>query len=73
MGVSKTSDQFQIKIKIPNASQEPPAPTKAPNHDLKDMDVLCFFKVKIESQNLEHGLSKTNQHIQIKIKVPNLC
>ena len=50
MGVSKTSDQIQIKIKIPNPSQEPPASSKAPNQDLKDMDVLCTFKMKIESQ-----------------------
>ena len=34
-----------------NPSQEPPAPIKAPNMDLKDMDVLCTFKIKIESQN----------------------
>ena len=39
MVVSKTSDHIHIKIKIPNPSQEPPAPSKAPNEDLKDMDV----------------------------------
>ena len=55
MGISKTSDHIQIKIKMPNPSQEPPAPGKAPNQDIKDMDVLCTFKIKIESQNLEHG------------------
>ena len=55
MGVSKTSDHIQIKIKMPNPSQEPPASSKAPNEDLKDMDVLCTFKIKIESQNLDHG------------------
>ena len=49
MGVSKTSDHIQIKIKIPNPSQEPPASSKALNEDLKDMDVLCTFKIKIES------------------------
>ena len=52
-GVSKTSDPIQNKIKMPNPSQEPPAPT---NQDLKDMDILCTFKMKIESQNLEFGL-----------------
>ena len=52
MGVSKTSDHIQIKIKMPNPSQEPPASSKAQNEDLKDMDVLCTFKIKIES----HGL-----------------
>ena len=27
--------------------------TKAPNQDIKDMDVLCTLKIKIESQNSE--------------------
>ena len=49
---------LQIKIKIPNFSQEPPASSKAPNEDLKDMDVLCTFKIKIESQILDHGCVK---------------
>ena len=49
MGVSETSDHIQINIKMPNPSQEPPASSKAPNEDLKDMDVLCTFKIKIES------------------------
>ena len=53
MGVSKISDHIKIKIKMPNPSQEPPASSKAPNEDLKDMDVLCAFKIKMESQNLE--------------------
>ena len=54
MSLSKTSDHIQIKIKMPNPSQEPPASSKAPGQDLKDMDVLCTFKIKIESQNLDH-------------------
>ena len=49
MGVSKIRDHTQIKIKMPNTSQDPPASSKAPNEDLKDMDVLCNFKIKIES------------------------
>ena len=52
MGVSKTSDHIQIKIKMPNPSQEPPASSKAPNQELKDMDVLCTFKIKINSNSL---------------------
>ena len=48
MGISKISDHIKIKIKMPNPSQEPPASSKAPNEDLKDMDVLCTFKIKIE-------------------------
>ena len=43
---------------MPNPSQEPPASSKAPNEDLKDMDVLCTFKIKIESQNSEHRCIK---------------
>ena len=54
MGVSKTIDPIQIKIKMPNPSQEPPASFKAPNEDLKDMDVLCTFTIKIESQNTKN-------------------
>ena len=51
-------DHIQTKIKMQNPSQESPAPIKAPNQDLKDMDVLCTFKVKIESQNSKHGCIK---------------
>ena len=53
MGVSKTNEHIQIKIKMPNAGQEPLASTKAPNQDLMDLDVLCTFynKNKIDSQN----------------------
>ena len=58
MGVPKTSDHIQINIRMPNPSQEPPASSKAPDQDLKDMDVLCTFKIKIESQNSEYGCTK---------------
>ena len=54
-----------------NPSQEHPASSKAPNDDLKDMNVLCTFKIKIENQTFEQGLSKTNDYIQIRIKIPN--
>ena len=49
--VSQTSDHIQIKIKMPNPSQEPQVSSKAPKEDLKDMGVLSTFKIKIESQN----------------------
>ena len=55
MGVPKTSDYIHIKIKIPNPSQEPPVSLKDPSDDLKDMDVLCTFKIRIESHNSDHG------------------
>ena len=54
MVVLKTSDHIQIKIKMPNPSQEPAASSKALDEDLRDMDVLCTFKIKIESQNFYH-------------------
>ena len=54
MGVSKTNDYILIMIKIPNPSLENPASPKTQNEDIKDMDVLCTFKIKIDSQNLEH-------------------
>ena len=58
MGIIKTSDHIPVKIKLPNPSQEPPASSKTPNQDLKDMGVLCTSKTKIESQNLDHGYVK---------------
>ena len=30
------------------------ASPKTPNKDMKDMDVLCTFTMKIKTQNLEH-------------------
>ena len=72
MGVSKTNDHIQIKIKIPNPSQEPGASSKTPNQDMKDMDVLWTFIVKREIQKKQNmGVWKTVDHIQIKIKTPN--
>ena len=57
-GVPKTINNIQIKIKTPNPSQEPPASSKALNEDLRDMDVLCTLKIKIKSQNSDHGYIK---------------
>ena len=58
MGVPNTSDHNQIKINISNLSQEPPVSIKAPNQELKHMDVLCTFKIRIEGKNLEKGCIK---------------
>ena len=58
MGISKTSDHIQIKIKVSNPSQEPPVSSKATYEDLKEMDFLCTFKIKIERQNSDHGYIK---------------
>ena len=58
MGELKTSDHIQINIEIPNPSQEAPASSKAPNQDLKDMNVLWTFNTKIEGQNSEYECIK---------------
>ena len=58
MGISKTTDYIQIKIKMANPSQDPPASSKAPNQDSKDMDVICAFKIKIE-QKFETWVDQT--------------
>ena len=58
MVVSKFSEYIQIMIKMPNPSHDPPASSKAPNVDLKDMDVLFTFEIKIESQNYDDLYNK---------------
>ena len=58
---------------MPNPSQDPPAFSKVPNQDFKDMDVLGALKIKIEDEIWNMGLPKTSDHIQIKIKMPNSC
>ena len=58
MRVQKTSDHVKIKINMLNPSQKLPVSLKAPNEDLKDIDVLCNFKINIESNKLDHGYIK---------------
>ena len=58
MGIAMTSDYISIKVKMLKPSQEPPTSSKATNQDLKDMDVFCTLKIKIESKKLEHGYIK---------------
>ena len=58
VGESKISYHIQMKIKMLNPSQEPSASSKAPNRNFKNMDVLCPFKFKIETQILDHGCIK---------------
>ena len=50
-----------------NTSQEPPASSKAPIQDFKDMDVLCTLNTKIDFQNLEQGCIK-DQWPSVKAK-----
>ena len=78
MDVSKTNDHIQIMDKMPNPSQELPASSKALNEDLKDLDVLCTFKIKIESQNSDHEYIKDhwqyqNQDQDAKLQSGNSC
>ena len=47
--------QRTLTISKPSLGCQTPVTSKAPNQDLKDMDVLCTFKLKMESQNLDHG------------------
>ena len=47
-----------MTINMSNPSQEALVSFKAPNEDLKDMDFLGTFKIKIESQNSDHGSIK---------------
>ena len=58
MGISKTSDDIQIKIKMPNPSRTLSASSKSPNRDFKDIVVLGASKIKIEGKNLEHRSTK---------------
>ena len=72
-GISKTCDHVQIKIKIRKPNQVPPVSSEAPNQDLKDMVVLCPFKVQKYCQKLEHWSIKgqwpyTNQDQYCKHK-----
>ena len=57
-GCVKDQWPYSIKVKMPNPSQETPASSKAQNENLKEMDFLFAFKIKIESQNLDHGYIK---------------
>ena len=56
---------------MPIPCQESPVSSEAPKQDLKDIDVLCTLKIKLESQNLKQDVSKGIDHIEIKIKMPN--
>ena len=71
MAASKTSDHIQMKIKILNPSQDPKASSKSPNMELQDIDVLCTFIIRKESQNLDCGCTKDqwpylNQYQDVK-------
>ena len=71
LGVLKTNNYLQFKIKVQFPSQEPPGYFIAPNHDSKDMYDLCTFKIKKESKDLNQWCINTSDHSQIKMKIPN--
>ena len=71
MGVSKAKDLFQIKIMIPSPSLEHPVSSQAQNEDLKDINVLCTLKIKIESQYLGYGCTKDHWSYQNQEQMPN--
>ena len=45
-----------------NPCQELAVSSKAPNEDLKDVDVLCTIEIKTESQHFDHGCIKDLQN-----------
>ena len=67
-----TSGHIQIQMKMVNPNQEPQASTKAQNEDINDMDFFATSKPRKRANILQMGVSKTNDHIQIKIKIPHL-
>ena len=71
MGLSQPSDYIQIKIKLNNPSQEPPASSETPNQELNDMDVPSPSNSRQRPEIWNMGVSRTSDHIQIKIKMPN--
>ena len=81
MGISKTNDNIQIKIKIPNPSQEQAAFYKAKdahykprifiilhsqNQDLEGMDICCIFKI-MKAKIWNKGSSSTSDQIDKKL------
>ena len=55
-----TKDQWQYQNQDPDAKPQSGTSRvlQSPYQDLKDMDVLCTFKIKIESQNSEYVCAK---------------
>ena len=72
MSEPKNPDHIQINIRMETSNQEPPVSSKAPNRDLKEMDFLCTFKIKLVRPNMEHVYTLdqklyTNQEKDVKI------
>ena len=71
MGLPKSSDHIQIKMKMPNPTQDPPESSKAPDEDLKDMMFFAPLKSRERAKIGIMGVPTTIDHIQIKNKMPN--
>ena len=56
---------------MPNPSQEPPLSSKASNEDLKDFDLFEHSKPTLRTKIWHMGVSKTGDHMENKIKIPN--
>ena len=67
-----TSDRFQIKIKMPNPSQEPAAFSKALDEDLRDMDVLCTFKINFGTCMYQRTVTIYKSRLRFQTPVRNL-
>ena len=68
MVVSNIIDYIQIKINIVNPSQEPLTSSNAPNLNLKEIHVLCSFKVRhnLELELIKDRVPYTNQYHDAK-------
>ena len=55
-------NQFEKKNtdQMANPSKEPPLSTKVPNLDLKDIDVLCTYKINLDRKKMKLVVSKTS-------------
>ena len=71
MGVSKTSEPIQIKMKMPKPTQEHSTSSKTPIDALQDIDVHCTFKIKKENQHLDHACIKDQWTYPNQIQMPN--
>ena len=71
MDASKTSARIQINIKILNLSQKPPASYKAPNKTYRTWGFFAPSKSRQRAKILSKSVSKTSDHIKIKIKGKN--
>ena len=57
-GCIKDQWPYLKQDKDPKPQPGTPSILQSPKSGLKDMDVLCTFKIKIENKNLEHGYFK---------------